>query len=108
MARQVNLDDLLPQDFVEKRTKEYESSELKKRKTTYWDFLGELMYFGGFEAVKAVMDDYITLDQAIVLLKGAKRMYNAEKYDEAIVSLAGNAGIHKAQEFNRLTKQFRE
>ena len=102
------LSDLFPKEFVEQRLKNYELKELRKKRTTYWDFLGELMYFGDFGAVQAVLSDYIELPQARMLLKGAKRAYYATKYDDAVTSLAGARGVYKGSEFDRLTKFYRD
>lgn len=99
-----NLDDILPQDFVERRTQEYELKELQKKKSTYWDFLGDLMFFGGFEAVQAVLNDYIELEQAKELLSGAKKAYYGTVYDQGVAALAGSRGKYKGSEFDRLMK----
>lgn len=103
-----NLSQLLPKEFVEKRNKAYELKELKRKKKTYWDFLGELGFYMGFEAVQAVLNDYLTIDQAVSLLNGAKRAYYATAYDGAVNALAGSRGVYKASEFDRLTKFYRE
>ena len=99
-----NLSDLLPKDFVERRAQEYELKELAKKEKTYWDFLGELGFFVGFEAVKAVLDDYIELGQARELLNGARRAYYGTVYDSAVASLAGARGATKGKEFTQLIK----
>lgn len=103
-----NLDELFPKEFVEKRQKAYELQELKEKKTTYWDFLGEVAFYMGFEAVQAILSDYIELNQARILLNGAKRAYFGTVYDSAIASLAGGRGVHKGSEFNRLIKFYRD
>jgi len=97
-----NLDDVLPQEWVEKRTRHYELKEIKKKKSDYWNFLGELMYYGGFQAVQAVLDDYIDIPQAMKLLEGSKRAYYGTVYDSANANLAANAAIHKSSEFDRI------
>lgn len=97
-----SLDDILPKEFVEHRKKQYELSEIKKKKSVYWDFLGELMYFGGFEAVRAVLDDYIDPIQAKTLLTSARRVHNGVIYDHANASLAGAAGVHKNAYFDKI------
>lgn len=99
-----SLDDLFPKDFVELRKKEFELKELKKKKTTYWDFLGELGFFMGFEAVSAVLNDYIEIEQARELLKGARRAYYGTVYDSAVASLAGARGVHKGKYFSDTVK----
>lgn len=99
-----NLSSLLPKEFVEQRTKEYELKELEQRKATYWDFLGELGFYMGFEAVQAVLNDYIDLPQARELLRGAKKAYYGTVYDSAIASLAGARGVHKTSAFTSLIK----
>ena len=101
------LSEILPKEFVEKRTKQYELKELKKKRATYWDFLGELGFYMGFEAVQAVLDDYLDLEQARALLNGARRANNAKVYDIAVASLAGARGVHKGSEFDRLTRYYR-
>lgn len=103
-----NLSQLLPKEFVEKRNKAYELKELKRKKKTYWDFLGELGFYMGFEAVQAVLSDYMELEQASELLKGARRAHNGAVYDYAVASLAGTRGVYKASEFDRLTKFYRD
>ena len=99
-----NLSDILPKDFVERQTKAYELKELAKKEKTYWDFLGELGFFVGFEAVKAVLDDYLELGQARELLNGARRAYYGTVYDSAIASLAGAKGAIKGKAFTDLVK----
>lgn len=98
------LDDIFPKEFVEQRTKQYELKELEKKKATYWDFLGELMFFGGFEAVSAVLNDFVELDQARELLKGARRAYYGTVYDSGVASLAGARGVYKGTEFSKTMK----
>lgn len=98
-----NLDDLFPSEFVESRTKQYEISELKPNKATYWDFLGELLFFGDFNLVKAVLDDYITIEQARELLYGARKAYNSSVYDRAVAGLAANVG---GNDFNKIMKSY--
>ena len=99
-----NLSDILPKDFVERQTQAYELKELAKKEKTYWDFLGELGFYMGFEAVKAVLDDYIELSQARELLNGARRAYYGTVYDSAVASLAGSRGATKGKEFTNLVK----
>ena len=99
-----NLSDILPKDFVERQTQAYELKELAKKEKTYWDFLGELGFFVGFEAVRAVLDDYIELGQARELLNGARRAYYGTVYDSAIASLAGARGATKGKAFTDLVK----
>jgi hypothetical protein len=99
-----NLDDILPSEFVERRTKEYELEELQKKKTTYWDFLGDLGFYLGFEAVQAVLNDYIEIEQARELLTGAKKAYYGTVYDQGVAALAGARGRYKGSEFDRLMK----
>lgn len=103
-----NLSQKLPAEFVEKRTREYQLKELQAKKSTYWDFLGELGFYLGFESVQAVLSDYIELEQARELLKGARKAHNAHIYDIAVASLAASRGVHKGSEFDRLTKYYRD
>lgn len=103
-----SLDDLLPKEFVAQRKAKYELSEIKKKKSTYWDFLGELMFFGGYQAVEAVLDDTIEIEQARTLLMGARRAYNGTVYDNAKAALAGAAGVHKGAYFEKLMKYYKE
>lgn len=103
-----HLDEILPQEFVERRTKEYELKELLKKKASYWDFLGELMFFGGFDAVQAVLNDYIEIQQARELLSGAKKAYYGTVYDSGVAALAGSRGLHKGSEFGRLMKFYEQ
>lgn len=99
-----NLDDLLPKEFVEQRKKLFELKELKKQKSTYWDFLGELGFFMGFDAVAAVLNDFLELEQATELLRGAKKAYYSSVYDQGVAALAGARGVHKSAEFGKLMK----
>lgn len=103
----INLDDILPKEFVEQRKKLYLLSEIKKKKSVYWDFLGELMYFGGFDAVKAVLDDYIEPEQAKALLNSARRVHNGVVFDNANAALAGAAGVHKAAYFDKVMGNYK-
>lgn len=103
-----NLDDIFPAEFVAERQRKYELAELNEKKTTYWDFLGELMYFGSFDAVRAVLDDYLTPEQARTLLAGARRSHNRTIYDNANAALAGAAGVHKSKYFHQIMKTYKE
>jgi hypothetical protein len=85
-----NLNEIFPKEFVEQRTREYEIKELEKKKSTYWEFLGELGFFMGFDAVRAVLDDYIELKQARELLNGARTAYYGTVYDSGVAVLAGS------------------
>ena len=98
-----NLDDIFPQEFVDARTKKYEVEDLQPSKPTYWDFLGELMFFGDFNAVKAVLDNYITIEQADALLTGSKKAYRMSVYDRAVASLAANVG---GNDFTKIMKNY--
>lgn len=102
------LSDLLPPEFVERRTKEYDLKELKKKKSTYWDFLGELGEYMGFGAVQAVLSDYIDLEQARELLKSAKKAHNGKVYDYGVAALAGARGVYKGAEFDRVIKYYKD
>lgn len=103
-----SLDDILPKEFVEQRKALYELSQVKKKKNTYWRFLGELMYLGGFPAVQAVLDDYITIEQANKLLEGARNAQNLNTYDNAIGSMAAARSLYEYSEFDNLMKQYKE
>ncbi len=104
MTALTNLDDILPKEFVQHRKRTYELRQLKKKKDVYWDFLGELMFFGGFEAVKAVLDDYIEIEQAKKLLDSSKKSYYGSIYDHGMAALAGASGARKPSAFSKLMK----
>lgn len=97
-----SLDDLLPPEFVAERKRRHELKEIKASKETRWDFLGQLMFYGGFDAVKAVLNDYITIEQANVLLDGAERTHNGHVYDYGVASFAAVRGGQKSSEFNKM------
>lgn len=98
-----SLDELFPKEFVESRNKQYELSELQKESPTYWDFLGELQFFGDFNLVYAVLEDYLTIEQARELLYSTRKAYNSHIYDIAVATLAGNTG---GDSFNKLMKNY--
>ena len=101
-----SLDDLLPPEFVAQRKQKYEVSELKSNPNTRWDFLGQLMVYGGFDAVQAVLNDFITLEQAHTLLDGAIKTHRGHVYDYGVASFAAVRGGQKASEFNKMMKEY--
>lgn len=104
-----NLDDIFPKEFVARRKKQYELKEISdKKKASYWDFLGELMFYGGYEAVRAVLNDEIELTQARTLLLGCRRVQNGITYDNANAALAGAAGVHKGSLFDRIMDSYKK
>ena len=106
MQKIQNLDDILPKEFVEERKRIYELSEIKKKSNRYWDMLGELMYLGGFPAVQAVLDDYITIEQAIELIYATRRAYNTHIYDSGVAAMAGTRGAYKPADFDKIMKRY--
>lgn len=96
---------LIPKEFLEEREK---LASQTPADSGYWTVLGELMFFGGFDAVRAVLDDYIELEQADALLSGARKAYYGTVYDNGVASLAGARGAQKGSEFERLMKFYRK
>ena len=101
-----SLDDIFPAEFVAERKRIYELQEVEKKSDQYWDMLGELMFYGGFDAVRAVLDDYLTLEQAIELLYSTRKVYNMNIIDIGQASMAGARSVYKGSEFKRIMSEY--
>lgn len=97
----VKLSDIYPEEYVAQRTAEFEKGQ-SRTSNSFWDILAEMQSYGGFEAVKAVLDNYLTLEQANALLSASRKLYASRMYDTGITALAGNSGKH----FNSLMSDF--
>lgn len=56
-----------------------------------WLFLAEFGYYFGWEGIKAVREDKnFTMDEAVKLIKGARKVWSAKVYDHATASFIGS------------------
>jgi hypothetical protein len=69
-----------------------------------WMGLAELGFYYGWSAVRDVLDDYITIEQANTFIQGARKLHSSHVYDLAVASLAGNST--KSAHFERLVKRY--
>jgi hypothetical protein len=74
--------------------------------TKEWFKLAELGFYFGWEAIQAVLDDVITLNQANLLIDGAIKIHNTHIYDMATATLAGSSS--QAGAFNKLMKPYKD
>lgn len=66
--------------------------------------LAELGFYFGWEAVRDVIDDVITIEAAVKLLEGAREIYKTRVYDSAVANLAGRSPVKGA--FEKLMKPY--
>lgn len=72
--------------------------------TNEWMMLAELGVHFGYEAIQAVLNDVITLQQARMLIEGARKLHSADVYDIAVAGAAANS--QKASAFKKIMKPF--
>ncbi len=72
--------------------------------TAEWMGLAELGFFYGWEAVRDVIEDKITLKQAHVLIQGARKLHSSHVYDSAVAVMAGSAT--KKGSFDKIMKYY--
>jgi len=56
--------------------------------TREWLGLAEFGYYFGWDGIKAVIDDVITLEQMKMLIDGARKIHSSEMIDHATVGIA--------------------
>lgn len=90
---------------IEKR----KAKEAKSKINEEWLFMAEFGYYFGWEGIKAIREDeYFTRDEADMLLKGARKVWNAKVYDHAWASLVGTASANSknpSKEFKKSTTE---
>lgn len=105
-SAKTNLLDLMsPEDAakVERRSALREATK-NELITDEWMILAELGTYYGFGAIMAVVDDTITIQQAKMLIQGARKVHSSDVYDAAIAGLAAN--VHKTKDFVKIMKPY--
>lgn len=87
-AKNSLLDLMTPQEI--EKVKQRESLETNSV-TREWLGIAELGYYYGWSAVQDFMDDVITIDQADMLVKCARKIRSGQVLDQAMAALAGNS-----------------
>lgn len=104
MAQKPKYLELSPEDLTKvQRSRERREASVVEVPDSYL-ILAEFGLFFGWEGVRAVLEDYITLEQAVVLTHAARRFHASDVYDSAIANLAGNS--HKKEHFTSLMRPF--
>lgn len=83
---------------------EKRDQERSKLITREWLGLSELGFYYGWEAVRDVIDDVITLEQANMFVEGARKLHSGHVYDNSISSMAAKAT--KPSIFEKLMKRY--
>ena len=100
--KSANLLDLMtPEDREKATSREQERSDFI---TKEWIGLAELGFYYGWEAIRDVFDDVITLGQARMLIQAARKLHSSHVYDQAVASLAANST--KKGNFQKLMKHY--
>jgi hypothetical protein len=104
--KKVNLlDQMTPEHLVKVQKREAEREEQRSKMITpEWLGLSELGVYYGWGAIQAVIDDKITLEQADMLINGARKIHSGHVFDNAIASLAAN--VSKKETFYKLLKSY--
>lgn len=68
-----------------------------------WLGLSEFGLYFGWEAVRDVFDDVITLEQADMFVRGARKIHSTHVYDSAVAMLAARS---KPGGFDKLMKPY--
>lgn len=101
-----NLLDLMsPQDQQKAKRNAEKREKLKADKITKeWMMLSELGTYYGFDAIRAVLDDYIDIPQANMLVIGGRKMHSSDIYDSSLAHIAGNST--KMATYKKIMKRF--
>jgi len=100
--KSANLLDLMTPEHKEKAARrEQERAALI---TKEWAGLAELGYYYGWEAIRDVFNDVITLEQVRMFVEGARKVHSSHVYDQAVATLAGNST--KKGRFENLMKYY--
>lgn len=68
--------------------------------------VAEFGYYFGFEAIKALLEDYIELEQAQKLIEGARVLEATRTYDMARAGIASRA--NKSKQFQQVMKVYED
>lgn len=98
--------DLMNPDEIERVNKRGEILEELKDKKVNREWLGiaELGFYYGWAAVRDLIDDVITLEQADMLVESARKLHSGHVLDYALASLAGNSS--KKGSFEKIMKHY--
>lgn len=93
MKKPTNLLDLMTPEDRDKVKLRQELIEAQKAVliSNEWMVLSKLGFYYDFDAIKAVLDDYITIPQANMFIDGAERVHARHVYDYAVATLAGTS-----------------
>lgn len=72
-----------------------------------WLFIAEFGYYYGWQGVKAILDNEITMDVANILLAGARKVWAGHLYDHASAAFIGSISAQSKkpnQTFAKATK----
>lgn len=68
----------------------------------------EFGYYYGWEAIKAIRNDEITLPEVQVLLEGARKVWYAKLIEQTQAGIVSNTFTTPAKGFDQATRQFAE
>lgn len=66
--------------------------QLSRTVNSEWMMLSELGVYYGWGAVQAFLDDTIGIDQANMLIQGARKVHSGHIYDHSLAHLAATSG----------------
>lgn len=72
-----------------------------------WRFIGEFGYFFGFDGVRAIINNEISLDVAYQLIRGARKTYYATVVDAAVAVQTAYAATKSKNPRSVMTKGLR-
>lgn len=99
------LDVMKPEDRERVKKREEILGDLQERKVNReWLGIAELGFYYGWSAVKDLIDDVITLEQADMLVESARKLHSGHVLDYAMASLAGNSS--KKGSFEKIMKPY--
>lgn len=99
------LDLMTPEDLAKVKAREQRQyDDISTSVSLEWMMLAELGFYFGWEAVKALENDEMTIDKANMLIQGARKVHSGHVYDSAVAALASNA--RSIENFNKLMKVY--
>lgn len=81
-----------PEDLVKVRRARARNEKTKINSS--WLFLAEFGYYFGYEGIKAIKDNDLTMEEADMLLGGARKVWSGQLYDNASATLIATASAH--------------
>ena len=68
-----------------------------------WLFLAEFGYYFGWGGVQAVRNNEISIDEAEMLVRGARKVWSGKVYDFATASFIASASVNSKNPSNAFT-----